>query len=82
MLAYDSVRLGYSTTTNVSFDKNITSPPNKHTMPPMNIDCRSNLSASVTTKGEAILPRFDIASTTPVPVVLIPDGNDSVVISE
>ena len=48
----------------------------------MNIDCSPNLSASVTMNGDAMLPRLDIASTTPVPVVLIPDGKLSVVIRE
>lgn len=63
-------------------DRNITSPPAAQTTPPMNIDCSPNLSASVTMNGDAMLPRLDIASTTPVPVVLIPDGKLSVVIRE
>lgn len=56
--------------------------PAPATIPPTNMDCMLNLSAIVTVKGAAMFPRLDIASTTPVPVVLMADGNDSVVMRE
>lgn len=63
-------------------DRSMEAAPARHTIPPTSIDWTLIFSAMVTMKGEAMLPRFDIAYTMPVPLVFMLGGNDSVVIRE
>ena len=66
----------------VYFTSNILIPPARQTNPPKNTPFIPISPAPVTKNGAPILPKFDIASETPVPVDLISVGNDYVVINE
>ena len=66
----------------VSFTSSMLTPPAIHTNPPKNTPFTPISPAPVTKNGAAILPKFDIASETPVPVDLISVGKDYVVIKE
>lgn len=66
--------------TRVSFDKSIASPPIIQITPPTHMDWIPSFPDIVTMNGLAIFPRLLKASTIPVPVVLILEGKDSVVI--
>lgn len=59
--------------------RNTESPPARQTIPPINIDWICATSERVTMKGAVILARLATASTIPVPVFLMFEGNDSTV---